>query len=148
MGLIDKLLDKKVYLDANIFIYAIEHSNIYKQLLDELFKQIDYGNIQAITSEITLAEVLVKPFADRNTELVDIYKQLLVDANIIVLLKINQKILIDSAKCRTTFGVKLPDAIHLTTAIVSDADFLLTNDNGIKTSALIEVLQLSDFVYI
>ncbi|MCK5524286.1 MAG: type II toxin-antitoxin system VapC family toxin [Thiomargarita sp.] len=146
MGLIKKLLGKIVYLDANIFIYAIEHSDIYERLLNELFKQIDYGKIQAITSELTLAEVLVKPFADGNTELVDVYKNLLVSANIITLLEINQEILLESAKYRATFGGKLPDAIHITTAIASNANFLLTNDNGIKTSALVEVLQLSNFV--
>jgi len=146
MGLIKKLLGKKVYLDANIFIYTIEHSDIYKPLLTELFKQIDYGNIQAITSELTLAEVLVKPFADENTELVSIYQNLLVSAEIITLLNINQKILLDSAKYRAKFGGKLPDAIHVTTAISSNAKFLLTNDNGIKVSDLIEVLYLSDFV--
>ncbi len=56
MGLIEILHDKTVYLDANIFIYAVEHSDIYKPILDSLFEQIDEGNIYALTSTLTLAE--------------------------------------------------------------------------------------------
>ncbi len=90
--------------------------------------------------------VVVKPFADGNTELVDIYKNLLVDVDTITLIEINQEILIESAKYRAIFEGKLPDAIHLTTAMTSAADFLLTNDKGIKAQESMEVLQLSDFV--
>lgn len=145
MGLTELLHNKRVYLDANIFIYAIEQVTPHNHLLNDLFAQIDVGNISACTSSLTLAEVLVKPFADNNHALVDIYKNLLITTNIIKLIEINQPILIQAALYRSLFNVKLADAIHLATSKQADVDFFLTNDRFIRTHAMITVLQLSDF---
>ncbi len=143
MGLVDVLYGKKIYLDANIFIYVVEHIAPYNQLLYGLFEQVDAGNIIACTSALTLSEVLVKPFVDKNTEMIDIYQDLLLN-NCIILEEVSQQILIQAAKHRAKFGGKLPDAIHLMTSKQLMTDFFLTNDKAIKSN--IKLLQLSDFL--
>ena len=75
MGLIDAVLGQRVYLDANIFIYALEGHARYLPVLSDLFKIIDRDEAQAVTSELTLAEVLVKPFADASTDRQAAYQQ-------------------------------------------------------------------------
>ncbi len=54
-------LGKRVYLDANVFVYAIEGYPQFADGIRELFRKVDQGQVEAITSELTLAEVLVKP---------------------------------------------------------------------------------------
>ncbi len=62
MGLIDTLQGSKVCIDTAPFIYFIEKHEKYLPVLKPLFIEISAGNIEAITSTITLLEVLVHPF--------------------------------------------------------------------------------------
>ncbi len=73
MGLSVLPVSSRVYLDANVWIYALEGHAAYAAPLKTLFARIDTGEITAITSALTLAEVLVKPFADGNTALQRLY---------------------------------------------------------------------------
>ena len=59
----------RVYLDANVWIYALEGYAEFVASVTALFARIDAGELIALTSELRLAEVLVKPFANDNTEL-------------------------------------------------------------------------------
>lgn len=71
---IDKIsADSHVYLDANIFIYALEGYPEFLSILTDLFDMIDNGKLKAYTSELTLAETLVKPMIDNNTQLQKVY---------------------------------------------------------------------------
>ena len=60
-GLAD-ILGRTVYLDTNIFIYAVEGYAPEEAFLRELFAALEDGRFTAVTSELSLAEVLVKPF--------------------------------------------------------------------------------------
>ena len=64
MGLTERLGGRSVYLDSNVFIYAVEGMEPYQADLRNLFVQIASSKIIAVTSVLTLAEVLVKPFRD------------------------------------------------------------------------------------
>lgn len=81
--IVNQLLGKTVYLDANIFIYAVEEPasiNQYKDFIKQLFKFIDKGEITAITSELTLSEILVGAY-NTSPELVDVYDELITDSD-------------------------------------------------------------------
>ncbi|QTA79210.1 PIN domain-containing protein [Desulfonema limicola] len=69
-----KALSSPVYLDANIFIYAVEGYYDFLDILTELFTMIDDGKIKAVTSELTLSETIVKPMMDNNNRLVQVYQ--------------------------------------------------------------------------
>lgn len=60
MGILDAIQGNR-YLDANIWIYALEGYPVFIQDLNQLFQSIDQGNLSAVTSELSLAEALVKP---------------------------------------------------------------------------------------
>ncbi|MEC4817899.1 MAG: hypothetical protein SAK29_32205, partial [Scytonema sp. PMC 1069.18] len=45
--------------------------------LNELFDSIDAGNLKAFTSELTIAEALVKPLIDGNLKIQTAYQQAL-----------------------------------------------------------------------
>ena len=62
MGLVTSLRGRRVYLDTNVFIYALNGFPTYAPLLTELFDAIEAGTLVAVTSELALAEALVIPF--------------------------------------------------------------------------------------
>lgn len=61
MGLIEHLGRGPVAIDTVAFIYFIEEHPRYLPLVDELFRAVDAGRLPAVTSELTLLEVLVFP---------------------------------------------------------------------------------------
>lgn len=66
MGLIDKLQGERFCIDTAPFIYFIEKHPKYVDVVRPVFAEIDAGRIEAITSTITLLEVLVHPFKTNN----------------------------------------------------------------------------------
>jgi hypothetical protein len=103
-----------------------------------------------MTSELTLAEVLAKarPDARRN------YFNLIVWSNLFKLQPVTRDILIDTADYRrvsqkprpdgTKATVKLPDAIHVVTAMQSRCSAFLSADIGLKLPEEITVFEPSE----
>ena len=54
---------KVIGLDTAPFIYYIEEVTPYADLLDPVF--LENHALRAVTSAVTLAEILAKPFADK-----------------------------------------------------------------------------------
>lgn len=66
MGRVSAELGAKVYLDTNIVIYAIEGFADLAEQIQALLRALDDAQIVAVTSELTLAEALIKPLKDQN----------------------------------------------------------------------------------
>lgn len=146
MGIMDTLQSKQsVYLDSNIFIYLLEMHPTFIDVLTELFLFIDSGQLPAVTSELTLAETLVKPTEENNIDLQRTYQSVLQTSNVLHVISINRVILIEAARLRATNKIKLPDAIHLATAIVNHCQAFITNDLLLKNTNDIRIISLSDF---
>lgn len=148
MGILEAITGTQVYLDTNIFIYAVEGYAEFQALLNELFEAFDDGNLKAITSELTLAEVLVKPLIENNTEVCLTYENAIQSSQLLEVVPINRKILIESARLRTIINLRLPDAIHGTTAIFNGCETFLTNDKRLESLSGINVLILSNLLSI
>jgi predicted nucleic acid-binding protein len=143
---LDALIGKILYLDTNIFIFAVEGGNPWASLLRDLFGAIEQRVVRALTSELTLAEVLAKPFALGAASLVSKYDQLLAEKGSIEVVPISRQILRTSAELQAELEVKLADAIHLATAKHTTCDILLTNDEklGRKMPAHLKWLSLTN----
>ncbi|MCB1441367.1 MAG: PIN domain-containing protein, partial [Nitratireductor sp.] len=83
------------------------------------------------TSELTLAESLVKPMADRDAELAERYFRVLAPQSGIEVREVSREVLILAARIRAEKRVKLPDAIHLATAQATGCDRFVSNDGGL-----------------
>jgi predicted nucleic acid-binding protein len=146
VGLIESINGKHIYLDTNVWIYAIEAYPDYAELLQQIFAKIDQGELIAVTSELTIAEVLAKPLQDNNQRVVQAYQSILQSSDNVKVLPISRQILESAAKLRATTRLKLPDAIHLATALDQEVKTFITNDSGFKAMSTIQVLQLADFL--
>ncbi len=147
MGITDTLQPiQPIYLDTNVFIYLLEMYPKFVPVLTDLFSFIDSGHLPAVTSELTLAETLVKPMMDNNLGLQNIYQTILKTSDILQVVPVSRQVLLEAAKLRATSRLKLPDAIHLATALTNHCQALITNDSLLKNFTDIRIVLLSDFV--
>ncbi len=81
-----------IYIDTSIVIYTIEDNPEHYSLLQPLWYKFYAGEIQIISSELILMEVLVVPLRNGNISLVADYEELLLSSQI-QLIPISQSIL-------------------------------------------------------
>lgn len=141
---INALRGQRVYLDTNVFIYALEGYPEFVDGLAELFQSIDRGEIHAVTSELTLAEVLVKPFMDASHERQQAYDQVLTSSEMFTVAPVSRVVLKEAAQLRAKMGIKLPDAIHLATACLAGCQTFLTSDKRLPTVNDLVLVLLSE----
>ena len=128
-GMIEAKAVQRLYLDANVFIYAIEGEPGIANPIRGLLETLRQGSGRAVTSELTLAEVLPKAREAHRRS----YLDLIVWSRVIDLQPVSRDILLETADYRRTAGMpKLPDAIHAVTAIRSDCRTILSADAGLK----------------
>jgi predicted nucleic acid-binding protein len=136
LGSLGETLGPKIYLDANFFIYALEEVAPWAGLAKEVLTLLDRGRCTAVTSELSLAECLVKPLELGRTEIAQSYLDLLKDRRSLAVVPISRALLIEAAKLRAFARVKLPDAIHAVTALQRGCSSFLTNDSRLKIPSL------------
>ncbi|HOE12164.1 MAG TPA: type II toxin-antitoxin system VapC family toxin [bacterium] len=140
----ERLKGRRVYLDTNVFIYHLIGYQPLRPQLDTVFGLIDREEYRAVTSELTLAEILVKPFRDGNSDQQTQCRALLESNSQIELHPITRSILISAARIRAESTLTLADAIHLATAQTAGRTILLTNDSRLGMAGGIEVVLLPD----
>lgn len=142
------LQGKKVYLDANIFIYTLEFVSPWANELNDVFIGLRSKEFSAVTSSLSLSECLVLPFKENRQDLVQVYRQTFLPRPYLDVASIDNAILILSANIRAQSGLKLPDAIHTATALTHQCTAMLTNDAGFKRVLSIDLFLLSDWIAI
>jgi len=146
MGLVDELRGLRICIDTAPFIYFIEKNSKYLGLLRPFFAEINAGKIDALTSTITLLEVLVLPFKTKNESLAEKYRDILLYAEGLTTFEIFHEVSELSAKLRAKYSIRTPDAIQIAVGIIYGADAFLTNDSGLKKVKDIRVVILKDFL--
>jgi uncharacterized protein len=122
------LTGRNVYLDSNIIVFAVERGSPWSGILSQLFQAIDRGAVHAFTSELTIAEVLVKPISLAARDAIEAYNKVLATDSTIEVIPINRAILNFAAEFRARTKAKLVDVIHAATARFCACNFFVTND--------------------
>ena len=148
MGLLEAIGTGKVYLDTNLWIYTLENYAQYANALGALWQALDEGTLAAVTSELTLAEVLVKPMQRNDTEQQAICEQFIRSTDHLSVVPVSRSILMEAAQVRAHTQLKLPDAIHAATALSDNCTTFLTNDRQLKKLTDIPVVLLSETISI
>ncbi|WP_171904843.1 type II toxin-antitoxin system VapC family toxin [Hoeflea olei] len=126
---------RRVYLDTNTLIAILEQPGELDTAQKTLVRGIDEGEIDAVTSELTLAECLVKPIAEKDEQLVRAYLSLLAADSPFVRVKgVSRDVLLEAARIRAGSGVKLPDAIHIATANLVQCSAFVSNDRRLASA--------------
>ncbi len=104
------------------------------------------AEVQAVTSELTLAEALVKPCMDRRDDHRKAYQEALRTTGGLLVRPVTRDVLVEAARVRAISGVRLPDGIHAATAALERCEAFLTNDQRLRGLSGFSVLLLSDIV--
>jgi predicted nucleic acid-binding protein len=132
MGWIEDLYDHTVALDTAPLIAFIAKEEPYLAVVRPLFQAIDQGKIRAVTSTVTLIEVLVRPLREKNAELATQYKDILTRAKYLTTYSLDEPIALQAAELRASLNLRTPDAIQVATAMIGGADTLITNDKRLR----------------
>jgi predicted nucleic acid-binding protein len=123
----------RVYLDSNVFIRLFEGNDELAAGLARLFTIELRSDVAPplATSELTLAELLVIPYRESNERLIEIYDRWTISNSYLEVGPIDRGVLWYAAVLRSQYrALKLPDAIHLSSAIGMKCSHFLTADAG------------------
>jgi predicted nucleic acid-binding protein len=150
-GMTDERQAPLIYIDANPFIYAVEGNDALAGLVNALFARLRQYPGAAVTSELTLAEVLPKaplPVHRRS------YFNLLIWSGIFNLRPVSREILVETANYRRTVATKrpdgtqimpkLPDSIHVVTAIRNGCKSFLSADTRIRIPVEMSLIEATE----
>jgi len=146
VGLRAALGDGPVALDTVVFIYFIEEDPRFLGLVEPIFSGIDQGRWQAVTSGLTLLEVLVVPYRSGNAALADRYEALLTRSRGLRLVELDHRLLRAAAQLRAAVRVRTPDAIQLAAALTAGCPVYVTNDRALPAMPGLRALQLRDYL--
>lgn len=135
-----------VGLDTAPLIYFIEDVTPYADLLNPVFERLESRALTAVTSTMTLAEILTKPLVDKNFRLVDEIKFTIKTFSTLSMVSVDEKLAEAAALIRARHTIRLPDALQIATAIQGEATAFVTNDKRLRKVDGVEVLILSDYI--
>ena len=137
---------KRIALDTSIFIYQLESSPRYVTLTDAIFRWLEQPEHHAVTSTITMTELLVQPYRDSGPQRVDEFYALLTTYPNLEWLSPNLEIADIAARIRATHRLRTPDALQAATAVHAGATALVTNDPAFKRVEAFETLVLDQIL--
>lgn len=137
---------KSVFLDTMIFVYLLEHNSTYVTLAQEVLKSVEDGKLEAVTSALTLAEVLTGPAQKGDVEAMRDYELYLTYFPHLRIISVEPEHASAIARVRASTGLRTPDAIQIALATVTGVDAMIGNDKAWagKTGA-IDYLMLQSF---
>jgi predicted nucleic acid-binding protein len=128
MEWIDALGGSVVGLDTTPLIYFIEENTRYLDLVRPFFEALDRGEFTAVTSVVTLLEVLVHPLRHGDDKLAEQYRGILLGAEGLRTVTLSAELAEEASRMRADHNLRTPDAIQLATVCHEGAAFFLTND--------------------
>ena len=132
---------KLVALDTNIFIYYLHDYLGLTTLAGQIFKGLLNGRLKAVTSIITLVELL--SLAAPESKIHALKEQFEIIPNLEVL-SVEKSIAIEAAQIRREYKFRLPDSLQLATARVARAKAFITNDARLKKFKETKVVLLTE----
>lgn len=115
-------------MDTSIFIYELEANERYAALADRVFAWIEQPGRSAVTSTITMTELLVQPYRDSDEKRVNEFYSLLTTYPNLEWIPCDLEIADIAARFRSRYRLRTPDALQAATAARSQASGFVTND--------------------
>ena len=135
-----------VAIDTSAFIYYVEASPIYGDVLRPFFTALAQGEFRAVTSIITLMELVVQPLRVEAPHVADDYELLLLNYPNLTTIGVDRFVARRAAELRARYRLRPADSLHVATAFESGATLFVTNDRTLSRIHGIEILQIDAFV--
>jgi predicted nucleic acid-binding protein len=130
---------RRIAIDTSIFIYHLEAKPAYFDMADEVFAWLERAPHSAVTSTLTMTELLVQPYRGRNLPMVNQCYGLLATFPNLEWIAPDLAIADAAAQIRADHRLRTPNALQIATGIRSGATAFLTNDLDLSRVTRIEV---------
>jgi predicted nucleic acid-binding protein len=135
-----------VGLDSSVFIYLVEEHPRYLPIVRPLFEAIDAGRLSAVTSSLTLMEVLVVPLRTENVLLARRYDEMLARTRGLRLADIDHLHVRNAAQLRAQWPkLRTPDALQLAAALLGGCSSFVTNDERLPAIGGLKMIKVKDY---
>lgn len=135
---------RRLYIETAPLIYYVEENPAYVARMDAIVDAIEHSSIEAVSSVITLTEVLAQPMKLGNASLEQEYRDILLNSEGFRVLPISARIAEAAAGLRARHNLRTPDALHIAAAVDAGCDAFLTNDKDMKRVTEIVVWVLDE----
>ena len=129
-----------------MFIYQLEANIRYVALTDLVLSWVEQAGHSAVTSTITMTELLVPPYREGNEHRVDEFYGLLSTYPNLEWIAPDLGIADIAARLRAAHRMRTPDALHAATAIQGQATGFVTNDPIFQRIVEFETAVLDQFL--
>ena len=133
---------RRIGIDTSVFIYELEANPRYIALADEVFSWLDEPRHTAVTSTITMTELLVQPYRDGDEERADRFYGLLATYPNLEWVAPDLEVADIAARIRAEQRLRTPDSLQAATAIRLQATGFVTNDSVFERLKEFETLVL------
>jgi len=137
---------RRIALDTSILIYQLEANPRYVVYTDVIFYWVDRPGSTALTSTITMTELLVQPFRDPDERRVAEVYGLFSTLPNLEWITPSLEIAVLAARMRALHRMRTPDALQAATAVNARATGLITNDPVFERVENIETLVLEKYL--
>ena len=122
---------RRLALDTNAVIYALEEVEPYRELAWRLLWLMERGLILVVLSTVVMAEVLVKPLREQNQVAIEKTGLFFRDSPQLVVRNVDWAIARRAAFVRAVDRLSLPDAMIVATAIEERCGAIVGNDGDL-----------------
>ncbi len=124
----------------------MEENARYVRLVNPIFAWLEGPKGHAVTSTITMLELLVQPYKLPDMDRVNKFYALLSTYPHLNWIAPTLEIADSAARLRAEYNLRTPDALQAATALVCEATGFISNDAGFKKVAGFEVAILEELV--
>lgn len=117
-----------VTVDTAPIIYFLQDNEQFAPRFAAVYAAAEQGLINIVISVITLAEVLSGPLQTKNEVLARRYHETLCNSRGWRVVPVDEELAVLAARMRSSYKLRLPDAIQVATAVASGSHALLTHD--------------------
>ncbi len=130
--------------DTSPFIYFIERHPAHVDVMREVIRRVDVGEIAGFCSVITLTEVMTRPMQMGDRRLEHAYRSLLQHSRHFALAPIDEATAYQAAVLRARYKLRTPDALQMAAAIRCGCQAFITNDQALTRVQELRVLLVEE----
>ena len=137
---------KRIGLDTSIFIFEVEESRKYIEIVHPVFQWLEKPESYGITSAVSMLELLVHPYRRSDLDTVNRFYALLSTYPNLHWVELTLPVADAAARLRAEFNLKTPDAIQAASAMSLQATGFISSDPAFKRLDTLDVLVLDDLL--
>ena len=124
----------RVCIDTNVFLNVLNRESVFYQDSKEVLNAVDLGTLEAVIPTLVIAEILTGFYTDNKDDKAEQFLSTIISNKNIEVVQLSIEIAASSAVIRAKTGMRLPDAMVMSTALHEKVDYMVTNDRNFPDS--------------